>query len=186
MSAGYEARAGNSTRGSLSSRRMQRKENTLLDDSGPRRLTSIGMVQAERGKHQALPCAPEHGLHHKLSVQRPFRLSEPLAQQFRFCFAIRANKTPDRKQPVRLFELMQQKDSTVCYWMTLVPFGIGALRQGYNGRLRSCGSEWLFWPPSITFLQTACTYLVTSSTAAVTFRHLCLEVRKQACRSSFK
>jgi len=39
-----------------------------------------------------------------------------------------ANKTQDRKQPVRLFELKQQNDSTVCYWMTLVPFGIGALR----------------------------------------------------------
>ena len=44
----------------------------------PKRPTSTRTVQAERGKHQALSCAPEHGLHHKLSVRRPFRLSVPL------------------------------------------------------------------------------------------------------------
>ena len=41
MSAGnYEVKTGNSARGSSSSQRMQRKENTLLDSSGPRRPAS--------------------------------------------------------------------------------------------------------------------------------------------------
>ena len=60
-----------------------------------------------------------------------------------------ANKTQDRKQPGRLFEPKQQKDSTVLYWMILATFGIGALRKGYNGRL---GRTRMFvWPPSILY-----------------------------------
>ena len=65
----------------------------------PRRPTSTRTVQAERGKHQALSCAPEHRLHRKPSVWRPFRLSVPLARRFRFCITIRPTKLRTENSP---------------------------------------------------------------------------------------
>jgi len=103
---------------------MQRKENTLLDDSGsePTDLYRNGTSGAVGTSGSVL------------------RTSTWVASQ-----AVRPASIPSlsaTKQPVRLFELTQQKDSTVCYWMIMVPFGIDALQKGYNERLRSGGPEW--------------------------------------------